>query len=98
MVAGGRLRPAVVRASRQSVSLSTTETPAARTVGVEQVRQVWSSDVAPSLKPLVRALYAAGSFTGDVTSDGRFVYELPNEHHVNKCEQHRTTVESTLAI
>jgi DNA polymerase-3 subunit gamma/tau len=89
--------PAGAPPEAEVVSPSTTETPAARTVGVEQVRQVWSSDVAPSLKPLVRALYAAGSFTGDVTSDGRFVYELPNEHHVSKCEQHRTAVESTLA-
>ena len=88
--------PSAAPTEAEVVPPPTTETPPARTVGVEQVRQVWSSDVAPSLKPLVRALYAAGSFTGDVTSDGRFIYELPNEHHVGKCEQHRSVVESAL--
>jgi DNA polymerase-3 subunit gamma/tau len=65
-------------------------------VDVDRVRDSWQADVAPRLKPLVRALYAAGSFTGDVTGDGRVVFELPNEHHASKCEQHRPAVEETL--
>ena len=41
--------------------------------------QVWSSEVCPSLKPSSARSTRRGSFTGDVSDDGRFIYELPNE-------------------
>lgn len=70
--------------------------PPQRDTSADAVRQVWESQVLSSMKPLVRALYAAGSFTGATSGDGGLVYELPNEHHVGKCQEHRAIVERAL--
>jgi DNA polymerase-3 subunit gamma/tau len=47
------------------------------------------------VKPLVRALYSAGSFVGE--RNGAWLFSVPNEAHGAKCEEHRATVEAALA-
>lgn len=56
--------------------------------------EVWERDVRPALKPLVRAIYSGGSFTGH---DGeRWFFAVPNQTHADKCELHRSQVEQAL--
>jgi len=49
----------------------------------------------PSLKPLVRAIYAATKPLGE--SDGAVVFGAPNEAHRSKCVQHQADVEAAIA-
>jgi DNA polymerase III subunit gamma/tau len=49
------------------------------------------SEVLPTLKPLVRAIYSVPRLVG--ARDGALVLAAPNEAHRAKCEQHRADVE-----
>jgi hypothetical protein len=56
---------------------------------------VWDDKVRPSLKPIVRALYSAGSFT---RHDGEsWYFSVPNAHHGDKCDTYRPDVERALS-
>lgn len=62
--------------------------------------EIWEQQVRPNLKPFVRALYSAGSFTrhdsaADRTSD--WYFSVPNSQHGEKCEEHRLVVEAALS-
>lgn len=58
------------------------------------MRRAWDDQVRGGLKPLVRALYSAGSFG---RSDGTTCFfDAPNQVHAGKCEAHRSTVEAAL--
>src|SRR5690606_7544639 len=65
----------------------------AATTGLS-VTDVWESTVRPSLKPLVRAIYSAGSFTRNVGD--QWYFAAPNAAHGEKCEAHRASVEAAL--
>jgi DNA polymerase III subunit gamma/tau len=61
---------------------------------------VWEREVRPNLKPFVRALYSAGTFTRhDVAADrsGDWHFSVPNSQHGDKCEEHRQIVEAALS-
>jgi DNA polymerase-3 subunit gamma/tau len=56
---------------------------------------MWTSDVLPALKPLIRAIYAVPHVVGP--RDGALVLAVPNEPHRKRCEQHRGDVEAVIA-
>jgi DNA polymerase-3 subunit gamma/tau len=59
------------------------------------VADAWEQSVKSQVKPLVRALYSAGSFVGN---DGDvWHFGVPNEAHGSKCDEHRSTVEAALS-
>jgi DNA polymerase-3 subunit gamma/tau len=61
---------------------------------------VWERHVRPNLKPFVRALYSAGTFTRhDLAADrsGDWHFSVPNSQHGDKCEEHRRVVETALS-
>jgi DNA polymerase III subunit gamma/tau len=64
-------------------------------VDLDRLTRAWSADVLTQLKPLVRALYAAGTVVGE--RDGALVIALPNEPHRDRAEQHRSDVETAVA-
>ncbi len=68
---------------------------AAVPIDMERLSQVWSADVLTTLKPLVRALYAAGTLLGE--RDGALAIALPNEPHRDRAEQYRGEVEAAVA-
>ncbi len=59
------------------------------------VPDAWERTVKGQLKPIVRALYSAGSFAGNSGSAWQFT--VPNAAHGGKCEDHRATVEAALS-
>ncbi len=67
--------------------------PAAAPVAAGLV-DVWPTTLA-GLKPLVRALYAGGHVQSE--RDGTLTVALPNDHHRQRCEEHRPAVEAALA-
>ena len=58
------------------------------------VPEAWEQSVKSAVKPIVRALYSAGSFAGNDGDTWRF--SVPNDAHRSKCEQHRSAVEQAL--
>lgn len=54
----------------------------------------WSSDVVPTLKPLVRAIYSVPRVVG--VRDGVLTLAVPNDTHRSKCEQFRADAEAAL--
>jgi DNA polymerase-3 subunit gamma/tau len=60
------------------------------------VPDAWEQQVKGSVKPLVRALYTAGSFIGQ-SQDGSWQFSVPNEAHGAKCNDHRADVEAALS-
>ncbi len=64
-------------------------------VDVDAIGRAWSQDVLTRLKPLVRALYAAGTVMGE--REGALVVGFPNEPHRDRAAQHQRDVESALA-
>jgi DNA polymerase III subunit gamma/tau len=65
--------------------------PAAATT----VPDAWEATVKAGLKPFVRALYSAGSFTGHDGATWHF--SVPNAAHGKKCAEHRADVEAALS-
>jgi hypothetical protein len=59
------------------------------------VPDAWEQTVKSQVKPLVRALYSAGSFVGN--RGDTWLFSVPNEAHGNKCNEHRADVEAALA-
>ena len=56
--------------------------------------EAWEQTVKGQVKPLVRALYSAGSFVGH--SDGVWQFSVPNEAHGARCREHAGAVEAAL--
>lgn len=65
------------------------------TVDLERLTRVWSTEVLAQLKPLIRALYAAGTLVGE--ADGALVIALPNEPHRDRAAQYLAEVEAAVA-
>jgi DNA polymerase-3 subunit gamma/tau len=59
------------------------------------VPDAWEQTVKSQVKPLVRALYSAGSFVGN--RGDVWLFSVPNEAHGAKCNDHRPAVEAALA-
>jgi DNA polymerase-3 subunit gamma/tau len=59
------------------------------------VPDAWEQTVKSQVKPLVRALYSAGSFVGN--RGDTWLFSVPNEAHGSKCNEHRADVEAALA-
>ena len=59
------------------------------------VTEAWEQTVKSQVKPLVRALYSAGSFLGNTGDTWQF--GVPNEAHGAKCSEHRKAVEAALS-
>ena len=59
------------------------------------VPDAWEATVKAGLKPFVRALYSAGSFTGNDGATWHF--SVPNAAHGKKCAEHRADVEAALS-
>ena len=59
------------------------------------VPDAWEQTVKSQVKPLVRALYSAGSFVGN--RGDTWLFSVPNEAHGSKCNEHRGAVEAALA-
>jgi DNA polymerase-3 subunit gamma/tau len=60
------------------------------------VIDAWEQTVKAQVKPIVRALYSAGSFVGQ-SADASWQFSVPNEAHGGKCDEHRPAVEAALA-
>lgn len=59
-----------------------------------RLNQVWADVVLPGLRPLVKALYAAGRL--DHTHEG-VTLVLPNDAHRRRCEEYLSTVAAALS-
>jgi DNA polymerase-3 subunit gamma/tau len=59
------------------------------------VPEAWEQSVKATVKPIVRALYSAGSFVGNRGDVWQF--GVPNEAHGAKCSEHRAVVEAALS-
>ncbi len=59
------------------------------------VADAWERTVKSQVKPLVRALYSAGSFVGGGGDTWQF--SVPNDAHASKCADHRVEVEAALS-
>ncbi|MEO6651680.1 MAG: DNA polymerase III subunit gamma/tau [Ilumatobacteraceae bacterium] len=59
------------------------------------VPDAWEQTVKSQVKPLVRALYSAGSFVGN--RGETWLFSVPNEAHGSKCNDHRPAVEAALS-
>lgn len=70
--------------------------PPAATPPAASVPDAWEQRAKAQVKPLVRALYSAGSFVGRGPS-GAWQFSVPNEAHGAKCEAHRNEVEAALS-
>ncbi len=68
---------------------------AAAPVPTVAVPDAWEQTVKSQVKPLVRALYSAGSFVGN--RGDTWLFSVPNEAHGSKCNEHRADVEAALA-
>jgi DNA polymerase-3 subunit gamma/tau len=68
--------------------------PASAAAGVS-IADVWEQTVKGQVKPIVRALYSAGSFVGG--SGDTWQFSVPNEAHGTKCATHKAAVEKALA-
>lgn len=69
--------------------------PAAPPAPSISVPDAWEHTVKGQVKPLVRALYSAGSFVGN--RGDTWMFSVPNEAHGNKCNEFRADVEAALA-
>jgi DNA polymerase-3 subunit gamma/tau len=58
------------------------------------VPEAWEQTVKAQVKPIIRALYSAGTFVGN--SGGTWQFSVPNEAHGAKCQEHRAAVEAAL--
>ena len=58
------------------------------------VPEAWEQTVKAQVKPIVRALYSAGSFVGN--SGGAWQFSVPNEAHGTRCTEHVAAVEAAL--
>ena len=68
------------------------DAPAATGISVPDA---WESTVKAGMKPIVRALYSAGSFSGHDGTTWHF--NVPNAAHGKKCDEHRADVEAALS-
>jgi len=71
------------------------DVPAAVGDASARAAAAWGSDILPSLKGFVKAVYAATKLLG--ARDGMLVLGAPNEAHRAKCEPHRAEVETAIA-
>lgn len=76
--------------STQAAAVSPTESTDA-----ERAAAAWSTDVVPSLKPLVRAIFSVPRLLG--VRDGALVLGVPNEPHRLRCEQYLPDVQAAVA-
>ncbi len=72
-----------------------TTQPAPPSTPTMSVPDAWEQTVKSQVKPLVRALYSAGSFLGNTGDTWQF--GVPNEAHGSKCNEHRAAVEAALS-
>ena len=61
----------------------------------DQLTLAWADEILVGLRPIAKALFAAGRFVGE--RDGRMALALPNDAHRKRCEEHRTDVERAIA-
>ena len=66
-----------------------------RPTAAVSVPEAWEQSVKSQVKPLVRALYSAGSFVGN--RGDTWLFSVPNEAHGSKCDEHRADVEAALS-
>jgi DNA polymerase-3 subunit gamma/tau len=81
-------------ASAEPHTSSPRPTPASAAAG-GSIADVWEQTVKGQVKPIVRALYSAGSFVGG--SGDTWQFSVPNEAHGAKCATHKAAVEKALA-
>jgi DNA polymerase-3 subunit gamma/tau len=86
-------KPAPQPAPAPSAVESAAEPVATRRTPVS-VPEAWEQTVKGQVKPIIRALYSAGSFVGN--SGGAWQFSVPNEAHGAKCQEHRAAVETAL--
>jgi DNA polymerase-3 subunit gamma/tau len=58
------------------------------------VPEAWEQTVKGQVKPIIRALYSAGSFVGN--NGGVWQFSVPNEAHGVRCQEHLGAVEAAL--
>jgi DNA polymerase-3 subunit gamma/tau len=58
------------------------------------VPEAWEQTVKGQVKPIVRALYSAGSFVGN--NEGVWQFSVPNDAHGTRCREHLGAVEAAL--
>jgi DNA polymerase-3 subunit gamma/tau len=99
-VLGGAARTAQpAAAARKSAAPEPAATPEPEPVSTAvrapvSVPEAWEQTVKGQVKPIIRALYSAGSFVG--SSDGAWQFSVPNEAHGVRCREHLSAVEAAL--
>ena len=86
--------PASAAGSTAAATAAAAPSEVAATSGIS-VPDAWESTVKAGLKPFVRALYSAGSFSGHDGTTWHF--SVPNAAHGRKCDEHRADVEAALS-
>ncbi|HEX4981801.1 MAG TPA: DNA polymerase III subunit gamma/tau [Ilumatobacteraceae bacterium] len=86
--------PAPAPASIDGSTAAPGAADAPATTGIS-VPDAWESTVKAGMKPIVRALYSAGSFSGHDGTTWHF--NVPNAAHGKKCDEHRADVEAALS-
>jgi DNA polymerase-3 subunit gamma/tau len=92
-VAPAATPPAAAPAPSPAPAPAASAAPAAGATAEQAVAR-WSSDVVPTLKPLVRAIYSVPRVLG--VRDGVLTLAVPNDTHRSKCEQFRADAEAAL--
>jgi DNA polymerase-3 subunit gamma/tau len=89
--------PVSVPSIAEAAAPARSESPSApaAAAGVTTVPEAWETSVKAGLKPFVRALFSAGSFTGHDGATWQF--SVPNAAHGRKCDEHRADVEAALS-
>ena len=82
-------------AGEAPVPAAATAPPPPAAAAAVSVPDAWEHTVKSQVKPLVRALYSAGSFVGN--RGDTHLFSVPNEAHGNKCNEFRADVEAALA-
>jgi DNA polymerase-3 subunit gamma/tau len=95
---GATPRPAAAAAPEPASAAEPEPAAAPVAAPAEVARSVpdaWEHTVKGQVKPLVRALYSAGSFVGREGDVWQFA--VPNEAQARKCSEHQPTVEAALS-
>jgi DNA polymerase-3 subunit gamma/tau len=93
--APSRATATVERSPTQAAAIHAASSSSALPLAGTTVPDAWEATVKASLKPFVRALYSAGSFSGHDGATWHF--SVPNVAHGKKCEEHRADVEAALS-
>ena len=87
--------PPAARTANADAPAATPSPVAAQPSPPVTVPEAWEQTVKGQVKPIIRALYSAGTFVGN--NGEAWQFSVPNEAHGAKCQEHRAAVEAALS-